>query len=68
MGCSGALLLDVRECKKGFCVSQVLRRAFRYDWRLWTIPELAEMLEEAGFDCMRAWLRPMKVLQYLHST
>jgi hypothetical protein len=41
---------------------QVLRRAFRYDWRLWTIPELAEMLEEAGFDGMRAWLRPMKVL------
>ncbi|CAL8468735.1 g8275 [Coccomyxa elongata] len=39
---------------------KVLRRAFRYDWRLWTIPELAEMLEEAGFDCMRAWLRPMK--------
>lgn len=43
-------------------VFQVLRRAFRYDWRLWTIPELAEMLEEAGFDSMRAWLRPMKVL------
>ncbi|BDA43274.1 hypothetical protein COCOBI_04-2860 [Coccomyxa sp. Obi] len=39
---------------------KVLRRAFRYDWRLWTIPELAEMLEEAGFDGMRAWLRPMK--------
>ncbi len=39
----------------------MLRRAFRYDWRLWTIPELAEMLEEAGFDGMRAWLRPMKV-------
>jgi hypothetical protein len=26
-----------------------LRRAFRYDWRLWTIPELRELLGEAGF-------------------
>jgi SAM-dependent methyltransferase len=26
-----------------------LRRAFTYDWRLWTLPELREILEEAGF-------------------
>jgi hypothetical protein len=26
-----------------------LRRAFRYDWRLWTMPELRELLAEAGF-------------------
>jgi SAM-dependent methyltransferase len=26
-----------------------MRRAFRYDWRLWTIPELRELLAEAGF-------------------
>jgi SAM-dependent methyltransferase len=25
-----------------------LRRAFRYDWRLWTLPELTELLAEAG--------------------
>ena len=25
------------------------RRVFRYDWRLWTIPELREMMLEAGF-------------------
>jgi hypothetical protein len=25
------------------------RRAFRYDWRLWSIPELRELLAEAGF-------------------
>lgn len=24
-------------------------RVFTYDWRLWTIPELREMMEEAGF-------------------
>ena len=26
-----------------------LKRAFRYDWRLWTIPEIRELLLEAGF-------------------
>lgn len=26
-----------------------MRRAFRYDWRLWSIPELRELLAEAGF-------------------
>lgn len=25
-------------------------RVFTYDWRLWTIPELRELLEEAGFS------------------
>lgn len=25
------------------------KRAFRYDWRLWTIPELRDLLAEAGF-------------------
>jgi cyclopropane fatty-acyl-phospholipid synthase-like methyltransferase len=27
-----------------------LHRAFRYDWRLWTIPEVRELLLEAGFS------------------
>jgi hypothetical protein len=27
-----------------------LRRAFGYDWRLWMLPELQELLLEAGFD------------------
>ena len=26
-----------------------LRRCFRYDWRLWTLPEIQELLIEAGF-------------------
>jgi SAM-dependent methyltransferase len=28
---------------------QRMDRAFRYDWRLWTLPELQELLREAGF-------------------
>jgi hypothetical protein len=27
-----------------------LERAFTYDWRLWTLPELRELLTEAGFS------------------
>lgn len=27
-----------------------VRHAFRYDWRLWTIPELTELFAEAGFE------------------
>jgi SAM-dependent methyltransferase len=26
-----------------------MRRAFRYDWRLWSLPEIRELLLEAGF-------------------
>ncbi len=26
-----------------------LKRAFTYDWRLWSLPEIRELLEEAGF-------------------
>jgi SAM-dependent methyltransferase len=27
-----------------------LRRAFTYDWRLWSLPELRDLMAEAGFD------------------
>ncbi|MBX3127893.1 MAG: class I SAM-dependent methyltransferase [Polyangiaceae bacterium] len=27
-----------------------LEKAFRYDWRFWSLPELRELLEEAGFS------------------
>jgi hypothetical protein len=27
----------------------MMRRAFTYDWRMWSLPELRELLEEAGF-------------------
>jgi SAM-dependent methyltransferase len=28
---------------------RMIRRAFTYDWRLWTLPEITEILREAGF-------------------
>jgi hypothetical protein len=27
-----------------------MRRAFSYDWRLWSIPELRDLLAEIGFS------------------
>jgi SAM-dependent methyltransferase len=30
-----------------------LRHAFRYDWRLWTLPELAELCEGGGFESVQ---------------
>jgi SAM-dependent methyltransferase len=32
-----------------------IKRAFTYDWRLWTIPELRELLAEAGFSKSRVY-------------
>jgi SAM-dependent methyltransferase len=29
--------------------SRAIRRAFKYDWRMWTLPEIRELLLEAGF-------------------
>eukprot|EP00271_Cylindrocystis_brebissonii_P018244 TRINITY_DN5088_c0_g2_i1.p1 TRINITY_DN5088_c0_g2~~TRINITY_DN5088_c0_g2_i1.p1 ORF type:complete len:402 (+),score=100.11 TRINITY_DN5088_c0_g2_i1:137-1207(+) len=39
--------------------NKVLRRAFSYRWRLWTIPEAVECLEEAGFQKVVVWMRGM---------
>ena len=32
-----------------------MEKAFRYDWRLWTIPELTELLHEAGFEDVQVY-------------
>ncbi|MHC8441081.1 MAG: methyltransferase domain-containing protein [Candidatus Eutrophobiaceae bacterium] len=32
-----------------------LRNAFKYKWRIWTLPEITEMLEETGFDSTIYW-------------
>ncbi|KAI4382252.1 hypothetical protein MLD38_008240 [Melastoma candidum] len=36
-----------------------IRHAFSYSWRLWTLPEVKECLEEAGFHSIHFWLRQM---------
>jgi hypothetical protein len=36
-------------------VHRTRRNAFRYDWRLWTLPELIELMREAGFVRAEAW-------------
>ncbi|WNM57138.1 class I SAM-dependent methyltransferase [Candidatus Nitrospira allomarina] len=50
---------DVFEPSTYFCTTRIhflfrdgseLRNAFVYDWRLWTIPEVTELLKEAGFE------------------
>ena len=32
-----------------------IRKAFTYDWRIWTLPEITEMLAEAGFRPAVYW-------------
>lgn len=32
-----------------------MKKAFQYDWRLWTLPELRELLLEAGFSRVRVY-------------
>ena len=32
-----------------------LKRAFTYDWRLWSLPEIRELLAEAGFSKVRVY-------------
>jgi len=36
--------------------AQRVRRAFSYDWRLWTLPELRELLIEAGFRAAEVYV------------
>lgn len=36
---------------------RVMRRAFSYDWRMWTLPEIRELLAEAGFRGSRVYLQ-----------
>ncbi|XVF69154.1 hypothetical protein PTKIN_Ptkin11bG0058100 [Pterospermum kingtungense] len=36
-----------------------LRHAFSYSWRLWSLLEIKDCLEEAGFQSVHFWLRKM---------
>ena len=33
----------------------IMRNAFEYDWRLWTLPEVRELLAEAGFEDIQTY-------------
>jgi len=33
-----------------------IKRAFTYDWRLWTLPELQELMREAGFSEVEVYM------------
>lgn len=51
-----------------------LTEAFTYDWRIWSMPELRDILEEVGFKKVEAWwdceddvLRPKKRAENLIS-
>lgn len=37
-----------------------MKRAFTYDWRLWSIPEVREMLLDAGFSQVDVWWDPVE--------
>eukprot|EP00878_Enallax_costatus_P006350 GHUV01006658.1.p1 GENE.GHUV01006658.1~~GHUV01006658.1.p1 ORF type:complete len:283 (+),score=73.04 GHUV01006658.1:87-851(+) len=37
---------------------RVLKRAFTYNWRLWSVVDLVEMLKEAGFNRVHVWAKP----------
>jgi hypothetical protein len=32
-----------------------MRRAFSYHWRFWNLPELRDLLLEAGFERVETW-------------
>lgn len=39
-----------------FADGTMMRRAFTYDWRLWTLPEIQELVREAGFKETQVYL------------
>ncbi|KAJ4828050.1 hypothetical protein Tsubulata_028122 [Turnera subulata] len=45
-----------------------IRHAFSYSWRLWSLPEIKECLEEAGFRSVHFWLRQMPDTEENRST
>ncbi|KAL6768098.1 hypothetical protein ACKKBF_B37785 [Auxenochlorella protothecoides x Auxenochlorella symbiontica] len=36
------------------------RYNFHYDWRMWTVPDVRELLRQAGFSTTYVWIRPIK--------
>lgn len=45
-----------------------IRHAFSYNWRLWTLPEIKDCMEEAGFQSVHFWIREMPDSEEMRST
>lgn len=45
-----------------------LRHAFSYSWRLWSLPEVKDCLEEAGFRAVHFWVREMPETNQIRCT
>lgn len=45
-----------------------LRHAFSYSWRLWSLPEVKDCLEEAGFRAVHVWIRNMPDSEQIRCT
>ncbi|XP_073157319.1 uncharacterized protein [Henckelia pumila] len=45
-----------------------LRHAFSYSWRLWSLPEVKDCLEEAGFRAVHVWIRSMPDSEQIRCT
>ncbi|XP_057806199.1 uncharacterized protein LOC131021124 [Salvia miltiorrhiza] len=45
-----------------------IRHAFSYSWRLWSLPEVKDCLEEAGFRSVHFWIRNMPDSEQIRRT
>lgn len=45
-----------------------IRHAFSYSWRLWSLPEVKDCMEEAGFQSVHFWIRHMPDSEEIRST
>ncbi|RZC76264.1 hypothetical protein C5167_000381 [Papaver somniferum] len=45
-----------------------IRHAFSYSWRLWSLPEIKDCMEEAGFKSVHFWIREMPDTKDMKST
>lgn len=45
------------DCRIHFTLTdgRTRRSAFRYDWRLWTLPEVTRLMAQAGFEPVQVW-------------
>ncbi|KAL8151137.1 hypothetical protein V2J09_020945 [Rumex salicifolius] len=47
---------------------RTIRHAFSYSWRLWSLPEIKDCLEESGFKSVHFWIREMPNVTEMRNT